>query len=54
MKNPEKNGVAKLGYAATMIIVTTAILICTVWDCGNLSQNRLPIKLHLCISLPIT
>ena len=28
MKSPEKNGVAKLGYAATMIIVTTAILIC--------------------------
>ena len=28
MKNPGKNGVAKLGYAATMIIVTTAILIC--------------------------
>ena len=28
MKNPEKNAVAKLGYTVTMIVVTTAILIC--------------------------
>ncbi len=28
MKNPEKNGVAKLGYATTMIIVSVAILVC--------------------------
>lgn len=28
MKNPEKNAAAKLGYAVTMIIVSTAILIC--------------------------
>lgn len=28
MKNPEKNATAKLGYAVTMIIVTSAILIC--------------------------
>lgn len=28
MKNPEKNAVAKLGYAVTMIVVTSAILIC--------------------------
>ena len=28
MKNPEKNAVAKLGYAVTMLVVTSAILIC--------------------------
>ncbi len=28
MKNPEKNAVAKLGYATTMIIVSVSILIC--------------------------
>lgn len=28
MKNPEKNAVAKLGYAVTMIVVTSAIFIC--------------------------
>ncbi len=28
MKNPEKNGVAKLGYTVTMLVVTTAILVC--------------------------
>ncbi len=28
MKNPEKNGVAKLGYTATMLIVSVAILVC--------------------------
>lgn len=28
MKNPEKNGVAKLGYATTMLVVSVAILIC--------------------------
>ena len=28
MKNPEKNAVAKLGYTVTMVVVTTAILIC--------------------------
>lgn len=26
--NPEKNAVAKLGYATTMIIVSVAIMIC--------------------------
>ena len=28
MKNPEKNAVAKLGYTITMVVVTTAIVIC--------------------------
>lgn len=28
MKNSEKNAVAKLGYTITMVIVTSAILIC--------------------------
>lgn len=28
MNNPEKNAAAKLGYAITMVIVTSAILIC--------------------------
>lgn len=28
MKNPEKNAVAKIGYIVTMIVVTSAILIC--------------------------
>ncbi len=28
MKNPEKNAVAKLGYTITMVVVTTAILVC--------------------------
>lgn len=28
MNNPEKNAVAKLGYTITMIVVTSAILIC--------------------------
>jgi hypothetical protein len=27
-KNPEKNAVAKLGYTATMVIVSVAIIIC--------------------------
>lgn len=26
--NPEKNATAKLGYAITMIVVTSAIMIC--------------------------
>ena len=28
MKNPERNAVAKLGYTITMVVVTTAILVC--------------------------
>lgn len=28
MKNPEKNAVAKIGYTVTMLVVTSAILIC--------------------------
>lgn len=28
MKNPEKNAIAKLGYIITMVVVTTAIVIC--------------------------
>jgi hypothetical protein len=28
MKNPEKNATAKIGYAITMLVVTSAILIC--------------------------
>ena len=28
MRNPEKNAIAKLGYTVTMVVVTTAILIC--------------------------
>ncbi len=28
MKNPEKNAAAKLGYAITMVVVTSAILVC--------------------------
>ena len=28
MKNPEKNATAKIGYAITMLEVTSAILIC--------------------------
>ena len=28
MNNPEKNAVAKLGYTVTMVVVTTAIIIC--------------------------
>ena len=27
-KNPEKNTAAKLGYTATMVVVSVAILIC--------------------------
>ena len=27
-KNPEKNAAAKLGYTATMVVVSVAILIC--------------------------
>ncbi len=28
MNNPEKNAIAKLGYTFTMVVVTTAIMIC--------------------------
>ncbi len=28
MSHPEKNAAAKLGYTITMVIVTTAILVC--------------------------
>ena len=28
MKNPERNAFAKLGYTITMVVVTTAILVC--------------------------
>ena len=28
LKNPEKNAAAKLGYTATMVVVSVAILIC--------------------------
>lgn len=27
MKNPENNRVAKIGYAVTMVVVTTAIIV---------------------------